>query len=144
MNASPSMNVRHLLALAMGCLLATSAWAASPQAVPAPAVQAQALAPAATYTVAPGDTLDRVVQKTMGASPLKPELLKQALVQANPQAIPAGRNPRLKAGTVLQLPDHDALLRAVVLPLVQSVDSPPPQVGGMPVGEHRKRWVRYP
>lgn len=144
MIASPLMSVPALSALALAGLLVAPALAATPAAVPAPAVQATALSAARTYTVAPGDTLDRVVQKTMGESPLKPELLKQALAQANPQGIPAGRNPRLKAGSVLQLPDHDALLRAVLQPLVQHAESMPPQVGGNAVGDNRRRWVRYP
>lgn len=98
--------------------------------------------PARSYVVAPGDTLDRIIQKTMGQSPLKIELLREALAAANPQAIASVRNPRLKAGAVLQLPDHEALLRATVQPLLPSVgmaSHPTPNDA-----DNRKRWVRYP
>ena len=98
--------------------------------------------PARNYVVAPGDTLDRIIQKTMGQSPLKIELLREALAAANPQAIASVRSPRLKAGAVLHLPDHEALLRAAVLPLLPSVgmaSHPTPNDA-----DNRKRWVRYP
>lgn len=101
-----------------------------------------ALEPARNYVVVPGDTLDRIIQKTMGQSPLKIELLREALAAANPQSIASVRNPRLKAGAVLQLPDHEALLRAAVLPLLPSVgmaSHPTPMDA-----DNRKRWVRYP
>lgn len=143
MIARPLMTARTMSAVALAAVLAVPALAATPSAVPAPAVETHAMAPARTYTVVAGDTLDRVVQKTMGSSPLKVELLRQALVQANPQGIAPGRNPRLKVGTVLQLPDHDALLRAVALPALQQAEALPPQAGGA-AGDNRKRWVRYP
>ena len=145
MMTSTSMTVRTVCALALaGAFLGAPVHAVTPPAVPSPATETNAPAPARTYVVAPGDTLDRVIQKTMGASPLKLELLRQALVQANPQAIAAGRNPRLKTGTVLQLPDQDALLRAVALPVMQQADTAPPQAGGSAAGDNRRRWVRYP
>ena len=144
MIASPLMIARTLSALALAALPAAPALAATPAAMPAPAAEAHAMAPARTYTVVAGDTLDRVVQKTMGASPLKVELLRQALVQANPQGIAPGRNPRLKAGTVLQLPDHDALLRAVALPALQQAEGAQPHSGSGAAGDQRRRWVRYP
>jgi Tfp pilus assembly protein FimV len=119
------------------------AFAASP--APAAAASADVSAPAAgrTYTTVAGDTLDRVIHKTLGQSPLKPELLRQAMVQANPQGMPAGRNPRFKPGTVLQLPDHDAMLRAIVLPVLQPAEAGALS-GATASAEARKRWIRYP
>lgn len=108
-------------------------------AEPAPADKSAQESPR-SYVVAPGDTLDRIVQKTMGASPLRIELLREALAAANPQAISSVRNPRLKAGMVLQLPDHEALLRQTIAPLLPA-DSAAHSQGG---GDARKRWVRYP
>jgi Tfp pilus assembly protein FimV len=102
----------------------------------------QATDPGRSYVVAPGDTLDRIIHKTMAQSPLKIELLREALAAANPQAIASVRNPRLRAGAVLQLPDHEALLRTAVLPLLQPavMASHPTPVDA----DNRKRWVRYP
>ncbi len=39
-----------------------------------------------TYQVESGDTLDKVIRKTMPDSPLRIEILRNAYVQQNPQA----------------------------------------------------------
>ncbi len=125
-----------------GLLLVLAALSLTLQVQAAEPSTKMATEPARSYVVAPGDTLDRIIQKTMGQSPLKIELLREALAAANPQAIASVRSPRLKAGVVLQLPDHEALLRAAVLPLLQ-----PAGMALHPVpldADNRKRWVRYP
>lgn len=140
---------RWVVALAPLCLAALW-WACVPAAQAAGATAAPSLVgqvgadgvvTVRTYVTVAGDTPERVIQKTMADSPLKVEVLRQALVQANPQAIPAGRNPRLKAGTVLQLPDHGAVVRQVLMPLLPAADaaalSPDP-------AQERRRWVRFP
>ncbi len=126
------------------CLVA-AAWlpGAASAASPTPPADVAGAAPALSariYVTVPGDTLERVVHKTMASSPLRMELLRQALVAANPDLIPADRNPRIKPGTALQLPDHDALVRSVLLPLLQPFEAahtPSPADG-------RRKWVRYP
>jgi hypothetical protein len=131
------------LSFLMAGVLVLAAFSLSLQAQAADPAAKQATDPARSYVVAPGDTLDRIIQKTMGQSPLKIELLREALAAANPQAIASVRNPRLKAGAVLQLPDHHALLRAAVQPLLQPAD----MVSSHPTpndADNRKRWVRYP
>ena len=148
MTLRPSPATGHALrpwALSSGLFLLACAWVAL-AAVAGPAAAAEPAAAskpasdtARMYVVMPGDTLDRIVNKTLAHSPLKPELLREALVSANPQVIPAGRNPRLKPGTVLQLPDHEALLRSTVLPLLPAADQ-----AGSTAADARKRWVRYP
>ncbi len=130
-------------AFLVACVCVTLAAVARPAAAAEPAANRGASKSASDtarmYVVMQGDTLDRIVNKTMASSPLKPELLREALVAANPQAIPAGRHPRLKPGTVLQLPDHEALLRRTVQPLL-----PPAEQAVNAEADARKRWVRYP
>lgn len=96
------------------------------------------------YVTVAGDTLDRVIRKTMADSPLKDELLRQAFIAANPKAFAAGRNSRLKVGTELKLPETQALLREILLPLLSPTEVgsyfPPPPT----TAEERRRWVRYP
>lgn len=149
MTLRPSPGTGHALrpwALSSGFFLLACAWVAL-AAVARPAAAAEPAAAASKsasdtsrmYVVMQGDTIDRIVNKTMAHSPLKPELLRDALVAANQQVIPAGRNPRLKPGTVLQLPDHEALLRRTVQPLL-----PPAEQAGNAEADARKRWVRYP
>ena len=130
------------LSFSVGFVLVLAALSLSLQAQAAEPAAKLATEPARSYVVAPGDTLDRIIHKTMAQSPLRIELLREALAAANPQAIASVRNPRLRAGAVLQLPDHEALLRAAVLPLLPSVgmaSHPTPNDA-----DNRKRWVRYP
>lgn len=100
--------------------------------------------PARVYVTVAGDTLDRVIRKTMANSPLKDDLLRQAVIAANPKAFAAGRNSRLRVGTELKLPETNALLRDVLLPLLSPAEVgsyfPPPPT----TAEERRRWVRYP
>ncbi len=107
---------------------------------------AQAL-PATGYTVLRGDTLDRVIQKTMAGSPLKIEILRQAFADLNPQAFVNGKVARLKAGAVLQVPDHGQLLRATILPVLGVADLPvAPTEAQSPStnASERRGWVRFP
>jgi len=96
------------------------------------------------YRTVAGDTADRVVKKAMADVPLKDELLRYALIQANVKAFPNGKATRLKAGTELALPDTHALLRQILLPLLSPSETgaffpPPPSTA-----EERRRWVRFP
>jgi len=97
-----------------------------------------------SYVTVAGDTADRVVKKTMADIPLKDELLRDALIQANPKAFTAGKATRLKPGTQLALPDLRPTLRDILLPLLEPREAgayfPPPPTSA----EERRRWVRYP
>ena len=97
-----------------------------------------------SYLTVAGDTADRVVKKTMADIPLKDELLRDALIQANPKAFTAGKATRLKPGTELALPDLRPMLRDILLPLLEPREAgayfPPPPTSA----EERRRWVRYP
>jgi Tfp pilus assembly protein FimV len=91
-----------------------------------------------------GDTAERVVKKAMADIPLKDELLRDALIAANPKAFGAGKATRLKPGTELMLPDLRPMLREILLPLLEPREAgayfPPPPT----TAEERRRWVRYP
>jgi Tfp pilus assembly protein FimV len=98
-----------------------------------------------TYQPKAGETLDQVIAKTMGASPLSMGILRQAFVDQNPQAIIAGKVPKLRKGATLNLPDHDLLLRGVlasVTPVAAQSESSPRPAPSTP--EDRKRWVKFP
>ncbi len=98
-----------------------------------------------SHKVAAGESLDRVIQKTMADSPLKPEAMRQAFIQLNPQAFPDGRMARLKAGTVLQVPDGAQLLRSVLLPVLEGAEAAAVVRSGTPqAADDRRRWVRFP
>jgi len=101
-----------------------------------------------TYKVETGDTLDKVIKKTMPDSPLRIDILRNAFVQQNPQAFTKSPPRALVAGAVLNVPSHDDLLRTHMVP-GQSMGSNSVQRGGsystadMNMNE-RKNWVRFP
>ena len=115
------------------------------------AVPAMALAatPAArTYQVQTGDTLDKVIRKTMPDSPFKFEILRNAFVQQNPQAFTKAPPRALMAGAVLNVPNHDDLLRSYMVPGHAPGNSGVNRGGGYSTADmnmnERKNWVRFP
>jgi len=92
------------------------------------------LAAPQTYNVRTGDTLDQVIRQTMGTSPLKVELLRQAFIDQNPKAFTKTSPRYLMAGSVLTVPNHDELMR-------QHLSAGKPAT---PLMDERKNWVRFP
>jgi len=102
-----------------------------------------------TYEVKSGETLDQVIRKTMGDSPLKVELLRQAFIDQNPQAFTKSSPRALMAGAVLRLPNHDDLLR-MYFPTgraqahkTKNAESTGFATSDLDMNE-RKNWVRFP
>ena len=113
----------------------------------APCFASDAAAPSGTYTPKAGETLDQVIGKTMADSPLSMALLRQAFIDENPQAIVAGKVPKLRKGMALHIPNHDLLLRRVLssvtpVPAAKTAEAPVRALPASP--EERKRWVQFP
>jgi len=126
------------------CLLAAFMAAGTVRAVETSPDSAQALA-ARNYTVQRGDTLDRLIRQTMGGSPLKIELLRKAFVDGNPQAFVFGNVSRLRAGVVLQVPDHTKLLRSTILPMIEGSEATSVTgEGRSSSSSDRRSWIRFP
>ncbi len=102
----------------------------------------------ATYQVMPGDTLDKVIRKTMPDSPLRADILRNAFVQQNPQAFTKSPPRALMAGAVLNVPNHDDLLRSYMVPGHAPGNSGMHRGGGYSTADinmnERKNWVRFP
>jgi Tfp pilus assembly protein FimV len=105
-------------------------------------------APRNTYHVVSGDTLDKVIRKTMPDSPLRVEILRNAFVQQNPQAFTKSPPRSLMAGAVLNVPNHDDLLRSFTVPGQAPGNSGMSRGGGYSTADmnmsERKNWVRFP
>jgi Tfp pilus assembly protein FimV len=101
-----------------------------------------------TYQVVPGDTLDKVIRKTMPDSPLRADILRNAFVQQNPQAFTKSPPRSLMAGAVLNVPNHDDLLRTYMVPGHAPGNSGMQRGGGYSTADmnmsERKNWVRFP
>lgn len=125
------------------CLLSAVRRVALAMAIGSIAFVAQAAEPASggkTYTVKPGDTLDKVVRSQMADSPLRPDLLKEALVSQNPGAFTKGNPKMLLSGATLQLPNQEAMLRKHL----GNAAPPSESNSGAEANQARKHWVRYP
>ena len=94
-----------------------------------------------------GDTLDKVIRKTMPDSPLKFEILRNAFVQQNPQAFTKAPPRALMAGAVLNVPNHDDLLRSYMGSGAAGGNGYS-RGGGYSTADmnmnERKNWVRFP
>ena len=157
----------------------TVAKKAKPAAAPAEPAAAMAEAPKeavviaeiGSYKVKAGDTVDRIIQKFYASSPLRMDVLREALVQNNPKSF-VKANPRsLIAGSTLSLPDQTELVKKLMPQLaaapapaaeapttavaqanvVTPVNVPPVggaaahQAGHNPgMSDPKRNWVRYP
>jgi len=130
--------------LLAACWLALPATSRAAQAAPE-AAQVAPSAPARSYLPKAGETLDQVIARTLPGSPLKIELLRQAFMAQNPQAITPGKVPKLRKGVPLLVPDHDELLRMHLGSLAAPQDAAPANARFSPsTSEERKRWVQFP
>ena len=123
---------------------ADPALAAAPKAAAwsAPAAELPVAASAQTHTVKRGETLDKIIQKTMADSPLRVELLRKAFIQLNPQAFPGGQASRMRADQLLQVPDAQQLLRAVAMPMLEVTEAS--RLTTPVSAQEQRRWVRFP
>jgi Tfp pilus assembly protein FimV len=101
-----------------------------------------------TYQVVSGDTLDKVIRKTMPDSPLRADILRNAFVQQNPQAFTKSPPRALMVGQVLNVPNHDDLLRSYMVSGSAAGSSGSLRGGGYSTADmnmnERKNWVRFP
>ena len=111
-------------------------------AAPAAPVQPAVVASGRTYKVLRGESLDKVIQKTMADSPLRIELLRNAFIELNPQAFPGGQASRMRSTEPLNVPDSVQLLRAVATPLLETEDAS--RAAAPASAEQQRRWVRFP
>lgn len=130
---SPSMSLRTWL-----CCVVLAVPALATATNPAPR----------TYQVVSGDTLDQVIRKTMPNSPLRADILRNAFIQQNPQAFTKSPPRSLMAGVVLNVPNHDDLLRSYMVPGNSPGNSGVNRGGGYSTADmnmnERKNWVRFP
>ena len=128
-----------LLALPTPGHAASSASNPAPEAAPAPAPVPR------SYQPKRSETLDQVIAKTLPGSPLKIELLRQAFIAQNPQAIVPGKVPKPRKGMLLLVPDHGELLRTYLGSREPAPELAPPVARFVPsTPEERKRWVQFP
>lgn len=93
--------------------------------------------------VRPGETLDRVIQRTLRDSPFRTDLLRDAFVRLNRSAFPRGTPHWVLAGSVLQVPTPSDLMSQVD-PRWWPAPAQDAAAATASTSSERRNWVRYP
>jgi Tfp pilus assembly protein FimV len=102
-----------------------------------------------TVTVQRGETLDRLIRRTLPDVPLHPDFLRKAFVSLNPQVFPSGSPNRMLAGARMQVPSMAALRQMMLsqhpssAALLQGGDARANHAGSIDPSDQRS-WVRFP
>lgn len=102
-----------------------------------------------TVTVQRGETLDRLIRRTLPEVPLHPDFLRKAFVSLNPQVFPSGSPNRMLAGASVQVPSMAALRQMMLsqhpssAALLQGGDARANHAGSVDPSDQRS-WVRFP
>ena len=104
-----------------------------------------------SYTPALGESLERIVAKTMPESPLSAQVLSQAFVSLNPQAFGSSKPQRTHSTAALKVPNHNQLLQLVLArhpaePALARAPEPlatKAATAALRPAEKRENWVRY-
>lgn len=120
-----------------------AAGGAAPAAAP---VNAAMAAGRQQVQVRPGETLDRIVARTMGRTPFAAALVRKTVVDMNPTAFAGGSPHRLTAGATLVLPSLQDL-QAVAgggTTGTALMHSPAGGTGHSHAADDRRNWIRFP
>ena len=101
------------------------------------------------YKTIKGDTLDKIIKKTVKDSPLKIELLREAFVLQNPLKLSMNIREIIKVGTEIKIPKNDYIIPKIT---VQTDDI---NVKAKAIEDSRERsldklreesrkWIRFP
>ena len=102
-----------------------------------------------TVTVQRGETLDRLIRRTLPDVPLHPDFLRKAFVSLNPRVFPSGSPNRMLAGASMQVPSMAALRQMMLsqhpssAALLQGGDARANHAGSVDPSDQRS-WVRFP
>lgn len=122
----------------------------------APAQPATAPAARETLTVQRSETLDMLVRRHYAGWPFKDEVMRRALAELNPKAIPNAANNLLKRGSVLLMPNTEDMRRTLLqhypaaAELVrikverEAEESAAGAHASALQGPDKRRWVRFP
>jgi Tfp pilus assembly protein FimV len=103
-----------------------------------------------TVTVQRGETLDRLIRRTLPDVPLHPDFLRKAFVQLNPQVFPSGSPNRMQSGATLQVPSMAALRQMMLsqhpasAAFLNGGNGPGGDGSVHPHDQEQRRWVRFP
>ena len=123
--------------IALSCVFSASVLAANTTDEPVATTSAN-------YTVSQSTPIDKLVQVVYANSPLTTTILRKSLVEANPKVITGNPQQRVKAGTVIVVPDHGEVVKHVLTPHVEAKQVILDQNPAASDYQSRKHWVRFP
>ena len=127
-----------IVAIALSCIVVSPLNAAETEK------EAVAKVADANFTVAQSTSVDKLIQKFYANSPLSTSVLRKALVDANPKVITGNPQQRVKAGTVIVVPDHGEVVKHVLTPHVVAKQVILEENPAASDYQSRKHWVRFP
>ena len=127
-----------IVAIALSCIVVSPLNAAETEK------EAVAKVADANFKVAQSSSVDKLIQKFYANSPLSTSVLRKALVDANPKVITGNPQQRVKAGTVIVVPDHGQIVNHVLTPNVVAKQVILDQNPAASDYQSRKHWVRFP
>ena len=127
-----------IVAIALSCIVVSPLNAAETEK------EAVAKVADANFKVAQSSSVDKLIQKFYANSPFSTSVLRKALVDANPKVITGNPQQRLKAGTVIVVPDHGQIVNHVLTPNVVAKQVILDQNPAASDYQSRKHWVRFP
>lgn len=120
-------------------------------ALPAPGSETSLAAPDQTrrpvVTVLRGETLDRVIRRTLPGQPFKDEFVRKAFVQLNPGSLDNRSTRVLPAGSTLQVPTPQDLMGMLSQQYPALLKTRPGESGeeaAVANSAPKRRWVQYP
>lgn len=136
---APTVRALALAGALGAATLCGPAWAGA-----APVLNLAGLKASHSYTPSVGESLERIVAKTMPNSPLRSDVLAQAFVALNPQAFGKSVPLRTLGSAALQVPNHNQLMHIALASASEprQVSAPKATPAPAPV-ERREQWVRY-
>ena len=87
------------------------------------------------YLVQQGDTLDEIINRLVGDTPIRNRILREAFVQANPNSFRNSNPNYMLAGVNLRVPDANDIIE-----LLFDMNSPTMRS----MNQSRDSWVRFP
>ena len=127
-----------IVAIALSCIVVSPLNAAETEK------EAVAKVADANFKVAQSSSVDKLIQKFYANSPLSTSVLRKALVDANPKVITGNPQQRVKAGTVIVVPDHGQIVNHVLTPHVVAKQVILEENPAASDYQSRKHWVRFP
>ena len=87
------------------------------------------------YLVQPGDTLDEIIVRLVGDTPIRKKVLREAFVHANPNSFRNSNPNYMLAGLRLRVPNADDIIELLF-------DMSSPTIRN--TNQSRESWVRFP